>query len=294
MNQGLIPKRQRKKCPYCGTFHWYRSAENKCIQTSAGRTKQGVKTALSNEKFFAHVRNDFISHDDKDIRIKHEAEQEILADAIAERKSQGTTRREGNVVRVAYDLDGVCADLNTYLAPYGGRNWEISPATYDFVRSGWFTGWGQKKGEFGLYHDEVMHRAYDIPINDHSIVESMQKLHDHSNKGGPEYEIFFLTDRPQFAHASSVEFLRRAGVNMDNHELIITGGKKKSTFKPDYLVDDAPKNILDMYKNSPTATGVTYAQPYNDHLHGIAPRIRNLVDYADFIIQREQELSTKR
>lgn len=81
---------------------------------------------------------------------------------------------------------------------------------------------------------------------------------------------------------------------MDNHELIITGGKKKSTFKPDYLVDDAPKNILDMYKNSPTATGVTYAQPYNDHLHGIAPRIRNLVDYADFIIQREQELSTKR
>ena len=291
--QGLIPKKNRVRCHYCGTVHWYRSSADACEKMAAGRTKKGTGTAISSDLFYSNIAHDFHLKENDEISEKHHAEREILKDAIEERKKKGKTRQVKDKVRVAFDLDGVCADLNTYLSPHSYRKWEVSPKSYDFVKSEWFKGWKQQEGEFGLYHDDVMHRAHEIPINDYSVVEAIEKLQQHTKNGGPEYEIFFLTDRPEYAHESSVEFLRRAGVNMDNHELIITGGKKKSTFKPDYLVDDAPKNVLDMYANTEDSIGVTYSHGYNHHLAGLSPRVKNLVEYADFIIDRENEFRSR-
>lgn len=279
------------KCPTKTKRHTSREEANKCLQMMMGRTSAGTNTGLSKQELHNYLKKDFIVNDDDEISVRHAEEREMLTNAVRDRLDSGKTRKVKNKVRVAFDLDGVCADLNTYLAPHSFRDWEVCPVTYDFVKAEWFSGWGQKEGEFGLYHDEVMHRAYDLPFNDHNISQAVQKLQNHSMNGGPEYEIFFLTDRPDFAHESSVEFVRRAGVNMDNHELIITGGKKKSTFNPDYLVDDAPKNIVDMFSNTEDGIGMTYNQRYNEHLHvdGV-PRARNLIDYADFIINRENNM----
>lgn len=174
---------------------------------------------------------------------------------------------------VAFDIDGVMADFNKAMKPFSlvSDTDEHTPGSYNFVDSGWFKDFD----DFEKAHVTVMDKAGDIELADYSAPRAVQKLIDNG------FEVLAVTARREMWRKETVRFFQKHKINITNDRLFFMDKKNKSDMHFDYIIDDAPKNIIDTLSHS-SAFPVIYNQRYNVHLPGA--RVETLDDFADMVI----------
>lgn len=180
--------------------------------------------------------------------------------------------RKNSTPVVALDIDGVVANFDKSMYPYSNKTGEYSPSDYNYVKSGWFNSWD----DFEQAHITVMENASDIPLLDPSAPEAVDML----KKDG--IKVIVVTARREQWRDETLKFFHKHGIDIDSQDLHIMDKKNKTSIHFDYIIDDAPKNIIDVLQNAPYATPVIYNRRYNDHLPG--DRVNNLVEFADFVL----------
>lgn len=178
---------------------------------------------------------------------------------------------------VAFDIDGVMADFNKAIQPFSlvaGTD-EYCPESYNFVESGWFADFDA----FEQAHVTVMDKAGDIALADTSAPRAVQKLIDNG------FDVLAVTARREMWRKETMRFFAKHGINITDDRLFFMDKQNKSEMHFDYLVDDAPKNIIDALQRS-HAFPVIYNQIYNAHLPGA--RVENLDEFADMVIAHRQ------
>lgn len=180
--------------------------------------------------------------------------------------------RKNSTPVVALDIDGVVANFDKSMYPYSNKTGEYSPSDYNYVKSGWFDSWD----DFEQAHITVMENASDIPLLDPSAPEAVDML----KKDG--IKVIVVTARREQWRDETLEFFHKHDINIDSQDLHIMDKKNKTSIHFDYIIDDAPKNIIDVLQNAPYAKPVIYNRRYNDHLPG--DRVNNLVEFADFVL----------
>ena len=174
---------------------------------------------------------------------------------------------------VALDIDGVMADFNAAMKPYSlvAESDIDCPESYNFVDSGWFDNFD----DFEQAHVKVMDKAGDIPLADPTAPAAVNKLVDHG------FKVLAVTARREPWRKETLRFFSRHNINITDDRLFFMDKKNKSEMGFDYIIDDAPKNIIDALAHSQSFP-VIYNQPYNNHLPGV--RVSTLEDFADVVI----------
>lgn len=207
-------------------------------------------------------------------------EADLVRDLLDKRTLTKRVDSHGRKV-VAIDIDGVLADFNAAMKPFSKvkDTDENTPDDYNYVTSGWYDTWE----EFEHAHVTVMDDAGSIPPQEPTGVagEAIRKLKD----AGLEVKV--ITARREQWRGATLEFFSRHDIPIETQDLHFMDKKNKSEMHFDYLVDDAPKNVIDALQNS-SAEAVIYNQRYNEHLPG--NRVHNLMDFANFVLEREASL----
>ena len=182
---------------------------------------------------------------------------------------------------VAIDIDGVMADFNKAMKPFSlvADTDETCPHSYNFVESGWFSNFEA----FETAHVTVMDKAGDIELCDPTAPGAVQKMIDYG------FHVIAVTARREPWREETMRFFTRNKINISNDRLFFMDKKNKSEMGFNYLIDDAPKNIIDALARS-KAFPVIYNQPYNLHLPGA--RVKNMDEFADMIITHHQMATT--
>ena len=174
---------------------------------------------------------------------------------------------------VALDIDGVMADFNAAMKPYSrvAHSNDTCPESYNFVDSGWFDNFD----DFEKAHVTVMDKAGDIPLADSTASTAVDRLKESG------FTVLAVTARREMWRDETLRFFSKNNINITSDRLFFMDKKNKSEMGFDYIIDDAPKNIIDVLSRSHSFP-VIYSQPYNRHLPGI--RVNSLNDFADVII----------
>lgn len=170
---------------------------------------------------------------------------------------------------VACDIDGVMADFNAAMKPLSlvKDTEEVCPAHYNFVESGWFNNFD----DFEAAHVKVMDSASTIPLADTTAAQAVQFLIDSG------FEVIAVTARREMWRSETEKFFRVNGINITPDRLFFMDKANKSEKHFHYLIDDAPKNIINAVVNTHSMP-VIYHQRYNAHLPGM--RAHTLMDFA--------------
>jgi len=187
------------------------------------------------------------------------------------------------------------ADFNAAMKPYSlvAESDIDCPESYNFVDSGWFdnfddfeqahvTGWFDNFDDFEQAHVKVMDKAGDIPLADPTAPMAVNKLVDHG------FKVLAVTARREPWRKETLRFFSRHNINITDDRLFFMDKKNKSEMGFDYIIDDAPKNIIDALANSQSFP-VIYNQPYNNHLPGV--RVSTLEDFADVVIDHHSSVA---
>lgn len=194
-----------------------------------------------------------------------------LHQARYQKNSNGILLRSDRPV-VAFDIDGVSANFDMAMYPFSNQTGEKSPRDYNYVTSGWFNSWE----DFEEAHIKVMENASDIPLLDPTAPDAFNLLQENGAK------VIIVTARREEWRDETLKFFHKHGMNINSQDLHIMDKKDKTSIHFDYIVDDAPKNIIDVLKNAPHAKPVIYNRRYNDHLPG--DRVDNLAEFAEFVL----------
>lgn len=173
---------------------------------------------------------------------------------------------------VALDIDGVVANFDKSMYPFSNKTGESSPRDYNYVESGWFDSWD----DFEKAHITVMDKASEIPLLDPTAPDAVRLLQDNGLK------VIVVTARREQWRDETLKFFHNHGMNIDPQDLHIMDKKNKTSIHFDYIIDDAPKNIIDVLQNAPHAKPVIYNRRYNDHLPG--DRVNSLQKFAEFVL----------
>lgn len=203
-----------------------------------------------------------------------ETERKIVFDLNEKRFKVETVEKTRRPV-VAFDVDGVIANFDSSMYPFSNKTGESSPADYNYVESGWFDSWD----DFEKAHVTVMEKASEIPLLDDTASTAMKLLQNNN------MDIIVVTARREQWREETLRFLHKHGMDISNEKLHIMDKKDKTSIHFDYLIDDAPKNIIDVLKNAPSSTPVIYNRRYNEHLPG--DRVHSLEQFAEFILEKE-------
>lgn len=204
-------------------------------------------------------------------------EKSLVAQLLKDRSLKKEFTVNGKKI-VALDIDGVLANFNKAMQPYGtdkARS-ESAPEDYNFVQSGWFKNFD----DFEKAHVTVMDKAENIPLNDATAPEAVNLLRKHG------YDVIGVTARREEWRQGTLEFFKRNNIDIQDKDLHFSDKNNKTdTTHYDYILDDAPKNIVDALQNS-EADAVIYNQPYNTHLDG--KRVNTVLEYAQYIIDKDK------
>lgn len=180
---------------------------------------------------------------------------------------------------VALDIDGVMADFNAAMKPFSNvkDTEESCPHSYNFVESKWFNTFD----DFERAHVTVMDSAGDIPLNDDTASEAVSML---QHEG---CEVIAVTARREAWRKETLRFFQVNGIPITSERLFFMDKSNKSDMHFDYLIDDAPKNIVDALENTNSMPFV-YAQPYNAHLPVTC--VGSMMDFANAVIDHRKSL----
>ena len=96
-----------------------------------------------------------------------------------------------------------------------------------------------------------------------------------------------MTARREAWRKETLRFFQVNGIPITSERLFFMDKSNKSEMHFDYLIDDAPKNIVDALENTNSMPFV-YAQPYNAHLP--VPRVGSMMDFANAVIDHRKSL----
>ena len=189
-------------------------------------------------------------------------------------KSHGNEKKT-----IALDIDGVMANFNAAMRGYGTdlAKQEESPMDYNYMKAGWFKNFE----DFNDAHLSVMKRPQDIPLNDPTSGQAVDLL----KKNG--YNVVAVTARREEWRDGTLEFFKKNNIDIQDKELIFSDRDAKAdTVDYDYILDDAPKNIIETLQKS-DAEPVVYTQRYNEHVDGLK-RVGSVLEFAQYIIDRDK------
>lgn len=265
----------------------------------AGRKKATVhQPSRSNQEFVDGRRNTAYVPQAKRVKVddgklrherpvdqlssSQEKEREMILEAMkgARGPARGKRHPDGKKT-IALDIDGVMANFNKAMSPYGTEvaKGEDSPSEYNYVRAGWFKNFD----DFEKAHVTVMDDAGSIPLNDETAPKAVRMLKDAG------FHVIALTARRKEWRGGTMEFFDRHGIDIQDEELIFADMSVKADVAHyDYILDDAPKNIIDTFVNSDSEP-VVYGQRYNRHLDNVGnmKRVQSVLDFAQYVIDKE-------
>lgn len=181
---------------------------------------------------------------------------------------------------VALDIDGVMANFNLAMKPYSlvADTDKVCPESYNFVDSGWFSNFD----DFERAHVHVMDSAGDIALADTTASSAVQRL---ISEG---FKVLAVTARREMWRSETLRFFQRHDIDITNDRLFFMDKRNKSEMGFDYIIDDAPKNIIDTLAHS-NAIPFIYHQRYNRHLPG--ERVHTLDEFADKVIKHRDAVA---
>lgn len=193
---------------------------------------------------------------------------------IVERLAREVRIRDASQPVVAIDIDGVVADFNAAVKPYSlvAGTGETCPSKYNFVDAGWFNSFD----DFEAAHGGVMAGASTIPLADETASVAVQCLIDAG------FRVIAVTARKEKYRGETEKFFVDNNINITPDRIFFVGDNNKSDIHFDYIVDDAPKNIVDVTVNT-TAMPVVYSQRYNTHIPCV--RVSTLLEFAVIVIE---------
>lgn len=211
-------------------------------------------------------------------------------------------------MRIAYDLDGVCANFTD---PWAARVHARTGILFPFACREWPTLWDWDKSALrshGYSDEEARNILSDIweevkeDPNFWAVLPAMpgsydllQELTDIARAG---HQVYFITSRPgRWAKHQSELWLRRAGYDATPTVLIsFDKGLLAEGLKLDVFVDDKPENCVEVTKARSTCKTFVLDWAYNredtELTHQIAlgriTRITKAREALDYLYQQER------
>ena len=145
------------------------------------------------------------------------------------------------------------------------------PFTYNMVEDGWFP----SKQHWLDAHHEVMARCHDLPLNDTSSAEAVDRLRTAGHR------VVLATARSPKYEAGTIANLALHGIEVD--DVIHTGySVSKTTLSLDVLIEDKPDTIRELLTTS--IRPVMYLQPYNENEDLAVDKVRTMNEFADLLL----------
>lgn len=175
---------------------------------------------------------------------------------------------------IGIDGDGVIFDyVHGLRESYPSIAQSPGPFTYNMIEPGWFP----DKQTWLQAHLETMERCHNLPLNDLDSAQAVDMLRKYGHK------VVLATARNPQYEPGTIANLKLHGIEVD--DVIHTGyAVSKGTLGLDMLLDDKPGTIKELIGSS--TYPVIYHQPYNADLDVQAPRVKSMLEFATYVLQK--------